>query len=152
MDQLMFTEHLKDLKRGDLLTPELLSELLSASQITQAQADEVASYTPSEEFKRLKTKLEAADAETAEDINLLEASLNLAKEFSLITEGEYDDLFELFDGTYGLRIVEHEGLQMVACAVPFYNGKESLRGDGCVYMYDGMWINIFDGTMKDERA
>lgn len=144
----MDIEHFYTLKRNGLLNESLLQELHSQKEITDEELALVNAYEPSEEFTRLHLSMENGEQETAADIELIEASINLGLEFNLLTEEEHDDLMDQFEGTFGLRLVEHDGLQMVAMAVPFWNGKETMRADGCIYTFGGQWLNIFTGETK----
>ena len=144
----MDINHFKTLKRTELLTDELLEQL--KSELTDEEYNTIKEYTPSEEFTRLMTLCHTG-GNTQEEIELIEASINLALEFDLIDEDEHDDLLDEFEGCFGLRIVEHDGLQMVAMAVPFWNGKETMRSDGCIYTHGGCWLNVFTGEQTFER-
>lgn len=139
---------LRSLKRGGMFTGISDQQLLDAG-MPQEEIDAIHEYIPSEEYVRLSASIENCNEET--DISLLELSIKLAFEFSLICEDEYDDLLDAFDSCFDLRIVTHDGIQMVAAAVPFYDGKESMRSDGSVYMYSGLWINVFTGKITSEN-
>lgn len=140
---------LKGTKRAGLLTDDMIPQLIESGAITDLEAVELAEYQPSEEYIRLDKKIH--EVQTDEEIDQLEASINLAKEFDLITEDEHDDLMYEFEGSFDLRLVMHEGVQMVQAAVPFWNGPETMRADGCIYTHGGCWLNIHTGEMSFDR-
>ena len=142
-------DQLKSAKRSGLLDESLLKQMIDEHIIDEFEAVELTEYQPSEEFTRLNTRIH--EAGTDEEIEQLEVSINLALEFDLITEDEHDDLLDEFEGSFGLRKVVHDGVEMVAMAVPFWNGVETMRGDGCIYTHGGCWLNIETGEMIFER-
>ena len=139
-----YLESLKSGKRLNEFDEELLQALISENLITDQEVKELREYEAPIIFTNLLTRLDECDNEDPDE---LEASINSALESNQITEGEADDLLDIFEQFFGDRIVTHDGIEMAACAIPFWKGIETVREDDCIYTTDGFWLNYKTGEM-----